>query len=151
MRSRSAARSLAALVLLDSPGISAQEPFSEESALDDADALSDLSLSDLLEMQVVTGSGRAEERSLAAANVFVITRDQIERWGHNSLAEVLRQVPGLYVVDDHVTPSVGVREVTGGYRGGTRVVKIMIDGFPVNFRPDLEAFLGPEFIPIDSI
>jgi outer membrane cobalamin receptor len=151
MCSRSAARSLAALVLLVAPGISAQEPLSEEGALDDADALSDLSLSDLLEMQVVTGSGRAEERSLAAANVFVITREQIERWGHNSLAEVLRQVPGLYVVDDHVTPSVGVREVTGGYRGGTRIVKMMIDGFPVNFRPDLEAFLGPEFIPIDSI
>jgi outer membrane receptor protein involved in Fe transport len=133
------------LLLLLSGSVHAQEG---DLGLED---LSDLSLSELLEVPVVTGSGRAEERSLAAANVFIVTRDQIERAGHRSLAEILRQVPGLYVVDDHVTPSVGVREVTGGYRGGTRILKIMIDGFPVNFRPDLEAFIGPEFIPIEAV
>jgi iron complex outermembrane receptor protein len=64
---------------------------------------------------------------------------------------MLRLVPGMYLIYDYVGYSVGVREVTSGYRGGTRIVKVMIDGVPISFRPDLEAFLGPEFIPVEAI
>jgi iron complex outermembrane receptor protein len=117
----------------------------------DVQGLSQLSLEQLLDLPVVTASGKAEERSLAAANVFIVTRDDIERHGYRSLGEMMRAVPGLYLVYDYVNYSVGVREVTGGYRGSTRIVKIMINGFPVSFRPDLEAFLGPEFIPVEAI
>ena len=124
---------------------------SKEAAELDVEQLSDLSLEQLLDIPVETASGKAEERSLAAANVFIVTRDEIERRGYRSLAEILRRVPGIYLVNDYVNYSVGVREVTGGFRGGTRIVKIMVDGFPVSFRPDLEAFLGPEFIPIEAV
>lgn len=110
-----------------------------------------MSLEDLLNTVVTTASGSTEQRSLAAANVFVISSRDIERRGWRSLQEILEQVPGLYIVDDHVSPSVGVREVTGGFRGGTRMVKVMIDGNPIAFRPDLNAFIGPEFIPISAI
>ncbi|MFZ5895076.1 MAG: TonB-dependent receptor plug domain-containing protein [Myxococcota bacterium] len=117
----------------------------------DARGASELSLERLLDLPVVTASGKSEERSLASANVFIVTREQIERHGYRSLGEILRRVPGLYLTYDYVNYSVGVREVTGGYRGGTRIVKIMVDGFPVSFRPDLEAFLGSEFIPVEAI
>jgi len=117
----------------------------------DLQGISELSLEQLMDLPVVTASGKAEERSLAAANVFIVSRDDIERHGYRSLAEMLRLVPGLYLVYDYVGYSVGVREVTGGYRGGTRIVKVMIDGVPISFRPDLEAFLGPEFIPVEAI
>lgn len=117
----------------------------------DVRGLSELSLERLLDLPVVTASGKAEERSLAAANVFTITSEEIRKRGFHSLAEILRQVPGLYLSYDYVNHSVGVREVTGGYLGGTRIVKIMIDGFPIGFRPNLEAFLGPEFIPVEAI
>ena len=60
-------------------------------------------------------------------------------------------MPGLYVVDDGSLASVGVRGVTGGLRGGTRLVKIMVNGTPVSFRPDLRAFIGPEYIPIEVV
>src|SRR6185312_10744457 len=43
------------------------------------------------------------------------------------------------------------RGVSGGLRAGTRLVKIMINGTPVNFRPDLRAFIGPEYIPILAV
>lgn len=117
----------------------------------DLQGISELSLEQLMDLPVVTASGKAEERSLAAANVFIVSRDDIERHGYRSLGEMLRLVPGLYLVYDYVGYSVGVREVTGGYRGGTRIVKVMIDGVPISFRPDLEAFLGPEFIPVEAI
>jgi outer membrane receptor protein involved in Fe transport len=117
----------------------------------DLQGISELSLEQLMDLPVVTASGKAEERSLAAANVFIVSRDDIERHGYRSLGEMLRLVPGMYLIYDYVGYSVGVRDVTSGYRGGTRIVKVMIDGAPISFRPDLEAFLGPEFIPVEAI
>lgn len=101
--------------------------------------------------QVTTASGAAEDRSLAPANVTSIDKDEIARRGYRSLAEVLSQVTGLYVVDDLVLPSLSVRGVSGGLHAGTRLVKVMIDGVQVNFRPELTAFIGPEYIPMEAI
>jgi len=41
--------------------------------------------------------------------------------------------------------------VTAGLRAGTRIVKVMINSVPVNFRPDLTAFIGPEYIPMEAV
>ncbi|MBC8132896.1 MAG: TonB-dependent receptor, partial [Deltaproteobacteria bacterium] len=38
-----------------------------------------------------------------------------------------------------------------GLRAGSRIIKVMINGTEVSFRPDLNAFLGPEYIPIDMV
>ncbi len=109
-------------------------------------------LADLLNTPVVTASlGGDESAALAPANVVPITRDEITRRGWRSLAELLANQPGFYVVDDHVTPAVGVRGFSGGLRAGTRYVKIMINGVPVNFRPDLTSFIGLEYIPIEAV
>lgn len=111
-----------------------------------------VNLEQLLNLRVVTASGGvAEERSLAPASVVAFTREDIARHGWRSVGEVLENVPGIDVIDDHVLSSVGVRGVTGGFRAGTRVVKVMIDGLAVNFRPDLAAFIGPEYIPIEAV
>jgi outer membrane receptor protein involved in Fe transport len=113
---------------------------------------SSVNLESLLNLRVVTASGGVEEeRSLAPANVVVFTRDDIARQGWRSLTDVLANTPGLDINDDGVMPSVGVRGVTGGIRASTRIVKVMIDGIAVNFRPDLAALIGPEFIPIEAI
>lgn len=109
-------------------------------------------LESALATRVVTASGGvSEEASLAAANVVTVTRDEIARNGWRSLGELLAFVPGLYVIDDLVLAHVGVRGVTGGLGGGTRIVKVMVNGVAVNFRPDLTAFLGPEFIPMEAV
>ncbi|MBN2574192.1 MAG: TonB-dependent receptor [Deltaproteobacteria bacterium] len=109
-----------------------------------------LSLEDLLNIKIVT-AGAEEERALASANIYVVTRAEIERHGYRSLVEVLANVPGLYVIDDLVTPSLAVRGISGGLGAGTRIVRMMIDGVQVNFRPDLTAFLGPEYIPMEAV
>ena len=112
---------------------------------------SEMSLEDLLNVKVVTASGKEEERFMASATVRVVTREEIERHGYRSMAELLSGVPGLYVVDDLVSPSLAVRGVSGGLYAGTRIVRVMIDGTQVNFRPDLNAFLGPEYIPMEAV
>ena len=83
--------------------------------------------------------------------IFCDLLERFARHGWRSLGEVLANVPGLYVIDDLVLPSVSVRGVSGGLNAGTRIVKVMVDGTVVNFRPDLTAFLGPELIPIEVI
>ena len=110
-----------------------------------------LSLEEILNMQVVTATGEEEDRALAPANVLVVTREDIAFHGYRSMAELLTGVPGLFVTDDLVNPSVAVHGVSGGLRGGTRILRTMINGVEVNFRPDLTAFLGPEYIPMDAI
>ena len=109
-------------------------------------------LESLLEEPVVTASGgEAEERKAAAAHIIVVGREEIRRRGWRSIAEVLSHQSGLYIVDDLVIPSVGVRGATGGLRAGSRIVKVMINGITVNYRPDLTAFLGPEFLPLSVV
>src|SRR5690242_13045065 len=69
--------------------------------------------------EVTTGSGEAEARALASANVITLDWEEIARRHYTSLAQILAEVPGLYVIDDFVSPSVGVRGVTGGLNAGT--------------------------------
>jgi outer membrane receptor protein involved in Fe transport len=110
-----------------------------------------MTLEELLSLQTVTGSGELEERATTPANLVFISRTQIAHNGWQSVGEALASVPGLYLIDSGTAPSIGVRGVTGGLRSGTRLVKVMINGVAVNFRPDLRAFLGPEYLPMDAI
>jgi iron complex outermembrane receptor protein len=50
-----------------------------------------------------------------------------------------------------VTNNVAVRGASGGLRAGTRIMKVMINGTDVSFRPDSNALIGPEFIPIEVV
>ena len=114
--------------------------------------LENLSLEDLFNVVVVTASAGVKESStMAPANVQSISSDEIALHGWRSLSEVLTNVLGLYVIDDLVQPSIGVRGVTGGYYAGTRILKIMIDGTEVTFRPNLSASIGPEYIPMEAV
>jgi outer membrane receptor protein involved in Fe transport len=110
-----------------------------------------MSLEELLDTPVVTATGSEEKRSLAPASVFVVSKDDIARRGYRSVAEALEDVPGLYVINDTVTPALAVRGVSSGLKGGTRIVRVMIDGVQVNFRPELNAYLGLEYIPVEAI
>lgn len=67
------------------------------------DSLAELSLEDLMNIQVVSVSRRAEPLRDSAAAVFVLSGEDIRRSGVRSLAEALRLIPGLQVarVDSH--------------------------------------------------
>ena len=131
-----------------------------EVASDSMAELSDMSLEDMLKIDVnqlrnaevtISSGGQGESRARAASQVTIFTRAEMENHGWRTVSDVLSNVPGLYVIDDLVVPSVGVRGVTGGLRSGSRIIKVMINGAAVDFRPDLTAFLGPEFLPFEVI
>jgi iron complex outermembrane receptor protein len=59
--------------------------------------LVDMSLSDLVNMKITSVSREEKSLSRAAAAVFVIRQEDIQRSGLNSIPELLRMVPGLDV------------------------------------------------------
>lgn len=60
-----------------------------------AKKLSELSLSDLLNMQVITASKQSESSADAPGIISVLTRDDLDRFGATTLKDVLERVPGL--------------------------------------------------------
>ncbi|HYM36604.1 MAG TPA: TonB-dependent receptor plug domain-containing protein, partial [Steroidobacteraceae bacterium] len=62
-----------------------------------ADDLADLSLEELINVQVSTVNKTSQRANDAAAAVFVITQDDIRRSGATSIPQALRLVPGLQV------------------------------------------------------
>ena len=60
-------------------------------------SLMDLSIEELLEVEVVSASRKRESRTQASAAVHVLTSDDIRRSGARSIPDALRLVPGVQV------------------------------------------------------
>ncbi len=112
---------------------------------------SDLSLVDLLDTEVVSASLTEQSLAEAAAVIDVITQDDLRARGYRSVGEALQSIAGLDLISDHYQWNLGVRGVSGGTRGYSRIVKVMIDGQAVSFRPSGENFLGLELVPLGVI
>ncbi|MFH2046317.1 MAG: TonB-dependent receptor [Pseudomonadota bacterium] len=59
--------------------------------------LTELSIQDLMEIEITTGSRKSQTIANTSAAAFVITQEDIRRSGVTSIAEALRMVPGLQV------------------------------------------------------
>lgn len=101
-----------------------------------------------LDITVVSSTKTAMRGAQTPAVVTTVSSDEIQARGYTSLADVLRSVPGFYDIDDHVTHNFGVRGVNGGARASGSVLKVMIDGMPVNFSPTTGNFFGEELVPL---
>jgi len=109
-------------------------------------------IEDKLAALVVTTATKTERTADdAPATVEVVTRQQIEEWGYQSVAEVLSKVVGFYVEDDHILPNVAVRGVSGGLLADSGVIKVLIDGRSVAFRTTTGNWLGPELVPLSAV
>jgi outer membrane receptor protein involved in Fe transport len=117
----------------------------------DAEVVDDLDLVKLLNVEVSTASKTAESVDEAPAVITLVTRRDIQRWGYQSVAEVLNHTVGFYLIDDHILPNAGVRGMTGGLGAESGVIKVMIDGRSVAYRTTSGNWLGVELIPLESI
>lgn len=116
-------------------------------------SLEEMTLEQILEMNIeVVSSTKTKMRGAQTpAVITVITSEEIEARGYRSLAEALRTVPGLYDIYDGVFHDVAVRGISGGNRAAGNVIKLMIDGMPVDFAPTTGNFYGEELIPLSAI
>ena len=67
------------------------------SAAEQVDDLTELSLEELMSIEVTSVSKKAQRKTDAAAAVTVITAEDIRRGGYTLIPEALRTVPGLAV------------------------------------------------------
>ena len=113
--------------------------------------LFNMSLEQLSTIKITTATKTPEEISKAPSIVRVITQKNIREYGYKTVGEALSQVPSLFVINDHLSPNVSVRGINGGMRAWSKIIKVMIDGQPVSFRPSTANFLGRDFMPINII
>jgi iron complex outermembrane receptor protein len=93
--------------------------------------LGEVELEDWLDLPITSVSLTEERASQAPAAVFVLTGDDVRSFGFRTLAEVLRAVPGIFIVPDSAYLNVGVRGLSMPGDQVTRFL-VMIDGRPVN-------------------
>ncbi|MBN2196133.1 MAG: TonB-dependent receptor [Polyangiaceae bacterium] len=143
MKPRLPNAALLAVGLLATP-VRAQEP-AESKVVDDLDLVK------VLNVEVSTATKTAQSIDEAPAIISVVTREDIKRWGYQTVAEVLAHSVGFYLLDDHILPDVGVRGMTGGLGAESGTIKVMIDGRSVAYRTTSGNWLGVELIPLGSI
>lgn len=109
--------------------------------------LTDLSLEALMEIEVprVFGASKIEQKSTEApASVTIITADEIKRYGHRTLADVLQSVPGFHVSNDRNYAFLGARGVSLG-DFNSRLL-LLVDGHRLNNNLTDGAFIDTAFI-----
>ena len=139
-----ASSSLVAVLLCTLAGPVAAQPHTG------AEQEAPVTLEQLLSMDVerVFGASRFQQSVLEApASVSIITRDDIERFGYRTLADILRVARGFYVSNDRNYSYVGVRGFSRPGDYNTRVL-VMIDGHRLNDNVYDQAAVGTEF-PLD--
>ncbi len=95
-------------------------------AEEDVADLTELSLEDLMNIEVTSVSKQPEKKQAAAAAVYVITEKDIRRSGATTIPDLLRTVPGLHVAELNAsTFSVTSRGFSGQY---ANKLLILIDG-----------------------
>lgn len=109
-----------------------------------SDDLTDLSLEDLMKVEVISASKFIQSSSHAPSAVQVLTAEDIHRHGWRTLAEALDSLPGLYASTDRAFGFVGARGfmVPGDYN--MRFL-LLLDGQPLNDNLYDQANLGHEF------
>jgi outer membrane receptor for ferrienterochelin and colicins len=110
--------------------------------------LFEMSLQDLLQVEVVSGASRYEQKvTRAPAPVSIVTAAEIHALGYTTLAEVLAGVRGFYVSYDRNYSYVGSRGFSPPGDYNTRVL-LLVDGHRLNDNVYDSAALGPE-LPLD--
>jgi outer membrane receptor for ferrienterochelin and colicins len=147
-------RLLGARVLATMAGICGLACYSAEPATAGATNMMELSFDDLLNIKVdhVYGASRREQPiSEAPSSVSIVTADEIKRFGHRDLADVLRSVRGFYVTYDRNYSYLGVRGFGRPSDYNARVL-LLVNGHRVNENIYDSALIGREaLLDVDNI
>ena len=102
---------------------------------DDPSGYIDMSLEELMNINIVSASLRDESLSKAAAPMYVVTSREIRERGYSTLKDVMDDVPGYVDLSDSNENIAGVR---GAFASTTNKILILIEhankGLYNNFR-----------------
>lgn len=108
----------------------------------------ELPFEDLLEVTIRSAGKREEEIRDIPASVTILTREDIERYGWVTFEELLRNIPGFYLLDNIEDRFIGTRGTVGGG------VQLLVNDIPQH--PSLQKTLTATEIarldiPVESI
>jgi iron complex outermembrane receptor protein len=96
-----------------------------------ASSLTELSLEELMNIEVVSASKKPQKMSEAPASVTVITANEIKQYGWRTLADLFRSVRGFYVSEDRNYSYLGVRGFSKPADYNSRIL-IQLNGHTLN-------------------
>ncbi|HWD90755.1 MAG TPA: TonB-dependent receptor [Verrucomicrobiae bacterium] len=106
--------------------------------------LTDLDLTTLMNIPIVTASKFEQKAAEAPASTTVITSEDIKRYGYRTLGDALSSVPGFYVSYDRNYQFLGARGVNlGDYN--SRIL-LLVNGHRINSDLTDGAFIDTAFI-----
>ncbi len=97
------------------------------------DALIDMSLEELVEVEISLATGSLKSIRRAPAVATVITAEDIERIGARTLDEALETVPGLHIVPSSKNSMDTIYSIRGIHTSLNPQVLLMVNGLPVSF------------------
>ena len=109
--------------------------------------LTELPLEALMEIEVpeVYGASKFEQKTTEApSSITIITSEEIQKYGYQTLADVLRSVSGLYVTYDRNYDFLGFRGIELGDFNSRFLV--LVDGHRINNNLNDGADIGTAFI-----
>lgn len=110
-----------------------------------------LAASDVEEDVVVGAAKREQSLGNVASAVTVISGDRIRRFGYRTVGEAVSGVAGVYLEDNRINASLGIRGLLIGGDFNTRIL-ILVDGATVNEAWGASSGLGFEnLVSIDEI
>lgn len=105
-----------------------------------------------VEEDVVVGAAKREQSlGNVASAVTVVSGDRLRRFGYRTVGEAVAAVAGVYLVDNRLSYSIGIRglQIPGDYN--TRIL-VLVDGASINEGWAAFAGLGLDnFVPIDEV
>jgi len=109
----------------------------------------DLTLEDLMNVQVTSVSKKEQKLAKTGAAVFVITREDIRHSGATNIPDLLRMVPGVSVAQvDGNKWAISIRGFTGVY---ANKVLVLIDGRSVYSPASSGVFWFLQDVPLEDI
>ncbi|UCH93045.1 MAG: TonB-dependent receptor [Candidatus Aminicenantes bacterium] len=108
-----------------------------------------MDLHQLLNVVMVTAGKKKEKVGDIPASVVLVSREDIETAGYQTLPEILESIPGLYITDDYTTQNIGVR----GFWSFTpnRNMIILVNGIPIFEGLTSSYLLENIIIPVEAI
>ena len=108
-----------------------------------------MDLHQLLMVEITAAGKKKEKIADIPASVMLVTREEIENYGYQTLTEILENIPGLFIIDDYWTLNTGIR----GFWAITpnRNIIILVNGIPYKNELTSSYVLENIIVPVEAI
>ncbi len=114
--------------------------------------LLNMSMEELMEVQIETASKVAEKLGAVPASVVLLTRQDIQRYGYTSVTEILQHVSGVYEIDSFNPggPTHGIRGYVSTSASNRNII-ILVNGVNQLFDYDASYLFPAVPVPVEAI